>query len=180
MCFFITLVVQTGDVASVRALMESHGRTATAIDNPSMRKVLRDGERSFLTTIEQCDCASVLAARLGAVADDADAVLAKDIDRMRRKGWSEAKIARATKDRSKVKARPRRGHSDSLELWAAALASLQREMKLAYAGLCVGEYAGSPETGSSNISRREAARGVPLLETLSSIKQDELTIIHLR
>lgn len=180
MCYFITLVVPTCDAAGVRAVMEGHGRTATAIDNVSMRKVLREGERQYLTTVEQCDCSSVLAARLGAVAEDADAVLAKEVARMRRKGWSEAKIARATKDRSKVEARPGRGHSDSLELWAAALASLQREMKLPYAGLCVGAYANSPATETLNVSRREAARDVPLLETLSSIEQDELTIIRLR
>jgi hypothetical protein len=50
MCLFITLVAPTDAVEAVRAAMARHGRGADPIDNPSVRKVLREGERQYLTT----------------------------------------------------------------------------------------------------------------------------------
>jgi len=61
MCHFISLIVPTGDAAAVRTIMERHGRAAFPIDNPSVRKVLRDGEHQFITTRGHCDCGTVLA-----------------------------------------------------------------------------------------------------------------------
>ena len=98
MCHFITLIAPTDDVAAVRAMMERHGRAAEPIDNPSIRKVLRQGERQYLTTPGHCDCGTVLAPRKGS-AEAFEEKLAKEAARLKRKGWSQAKIARAVDQR---------------------------------------------------------------------------------
>jgi hypothetical protein len=123
MCYYITLVVPTQDADAVRTVMYQHGREATPIDNPAIRKVLRDDERQYLTTRGHCDCGTVLAHRYDTPEHFEDK-LDKEAVRMRRKGWSEAKIARAIDDQRKAGARPIGRGSDSLELWHATLQNL--------------------------------------------------------
>lgn len=175
MCHFITLITPTGNAALVRSVMERHGRRADPIDNPSIRKILTNGERQYLTTRGQCDCGTVLAPSTDTVEEQ----LAKDASRMRRRGWSETKIARALDGRRKGDVRPHGGGSDSIELWIAVLSDLSRELKLPYAGLLVKIYAGAIATETFSASRREVAKSTPWLEALSSMKHDEVTIFRL-
>lgn len=178
MCHFITLVAPTEDAAGIRADMERHGRAATPIDNPSVRKVLRDGEHQYLTTRGHCDCGTVLAPRHD-TPDAFEKKLAKEAARMRRKGWSEAKIARAIEDQRKAGARPDGGGADSIELWNEVLRDLGRELTLPYVGLMVRFYSGALATEAFSASRRDVPKEKPQNEALASIEHDEVTIFRL-
>jgi hypothetical protein len=177
MCHFITLIAPTDDAIAVRAVMEQHGRAAQPIDNPSVRKVLRDGERQYLTTRGHCDCGTALAPHHD-TQEAFEEKLVKEEARMRRKGWSDAKIARAIEDRRKADAKPSGGGSDSLELWNAALHDLKEQLKLPYAGLFVRFYSGAIATEAFNASRREVPKGVPWQDALASLEHDEVTILR--
>lgn len=96
---------------------------------------------------------------------------------MKRKGWSEAKIARAVEDRRRADGRPSGGGSDSLELWNSILHDLRAELKLPYAGLFVRFYAGAVATELFKASRREVPSGMPWQDALASLKHDEVTIL---
>ncbi len=157
--------------------MERHGRAADPIDNPSVRKVLREGERQFLTTYGHCDCGTVLAPRHDTLETFEDKRATEEA-RLRRKGWSEAKIGRAIKDRRKADARPGGGGPDSLELWNAALHDLREDLKLPYAGLFVRSYSGAIATETFSASRREVHEGLPWQNALVSLAQDEVTIFR--
>lgn len=172
MCHFITLIVATGDVAALTEIMAKHGRAAMPIDNPSIRKVLRDGECQYLTTRAHCDCGTVLSAHRD-TAEETDKTLADDEARMRRKGWSEAKIARAMDDRRKAEAKPKAAGPDSFDLWEAVLLDVQTGLKLPYAGLFVRSYSGAVDSELFKASRREVRGGGCALAT---IKEDEVTI----
>ena len=175
MCHYITLVVPTQDADAVRAVMHRHGRAATPIDNPAIRKVLRDDERQYLTTRGHCDCGTVLAPRYD-TPEHFEGKLAKEAVRMRRKGWSEAKIGRAIDDQRKAGAKPVGRGSDSLELWHAALQDLGNELQLPYVGLFVRFYSGAVDTEMFNAGRREVPKNVPWQDALASLEQDEVTI----
>jgi len=179
MCHFITLVAPTDDAAAVRTIMERHGRAARPIDNPSIRKVLVDGEHQYLTTQFHCDCGTTLAPRHD-LAEPIEEMLSKEAARMKRKGWSEAKIARAIEDRRRADARPRHGGSDpdSIELWNAALLELCEELTLPYAGLFVRFYSGEIATEAFSASRRDVPRNVPWLSALGTIEPDQVTIFR--
>lgn len=177
MCHFVTLIAPTDNAAAVRALMERHGRAADPIDNPSIRKALREGERQYLTTRGHCDCGTVLAPRHDTPEAFEDK-LAKEEARMRRKGWSDAKIARAIDDRRKADAKPSGGGADSLELWNAALHDLRDELKLPYVGLFVRFYSGAIATEAFSASRREVTKGMPWHDALASLEHDEVTIFR--
>lgn len=155
--------------------MERHGRAAKPIDNPSVRKVLREGEHQFLTTRGHCDCGTVLAPRYDSPEAFEDR-LAKEYSHMRRKGWSEAKVARALEDKRKANVKPDGGGSDSIELWNAVLHDLRTELSIPYTGLLVRQYSGGIATEAFAASRRETEKGVPWQETLASLEQDEVTI----
>ena len=66
MCYFITLVVQGADEASIAPVVTRHGRRATPISNRSVASILQPGDVQFLTTVGHCDCATVLIGRSAA------------------------------------------------------------------------------------------------------------------
>jgi hypothetical protein len=177
MCHFVTLIAPTDDAAAVRAIMDRHGRGAGPIDNPSIRKVLRDGDHQYLTTRGHCDCGTILSPRHPSPEAFEDE-LAKEGSRLKRKGWSQAKIARAIEDRRRADARPRGGGPDSIELWSALLIDLKEELKLPYVGLLVRAYSGAIETEVFAAKRRELPRGAGH-DALTSLREDEVTIFGL-
>jgi hypothetical protein len=178
MCHFITLVVPSDDIAALRAVMERHGRRAEPIDNPSIRKVLREGERQYLTTRGHCDCGTVLAPRHGSQ-DDFEEQLARQASRLSQKDWSEAKVARFLEDRRKADAKPDGGGCDSLEMWHAALGDLRRDLNLPHAGLFVRFYAGAIATEDFKATRRQVSRSTAWPDALGSMEHDEVTIFPL-
>ena len=95
---------------------------------------------------------------------------------MRRKGWSDAKVARAIEDRRKADARPDGGGADSIELWNAVLCDLREDLKLPYAGLLIRFYSGAIATEIFSASRSEAPKGMPRNKALASMERDEATI----
>eukprot|EP01038_Epipyxis_sp_PR26KG_P009872 gene9872-13280_t len=104
--------------------------------------------------------------------------LAKEAARMKRKGWSNTKIARALEDQRKADAKPIRGGLDSLELWSTILLDLRNELKLPYAGLFIRFYSGAIDTETFTASRREVLTGLSWQEALAALKEDEVTIFR--
>jgi hypothetical protein len=178
MCHFITLVVPTTDDAAVRALMARHGRAADPIQNPSVARVLEPGERQYLTTPGHCDCGTVLARRHERSSKDLADDLAKEAAKLKRKGWSEAKIARALDDRRKAADKPEGGGGDSLEQWAAIVGELHRELAAPRVGLMVHLYSGRVADEDFATSRRVLPAGRSLSESMGPLEPDELTIFE--
>jgi hypothetical protein len=160
MCEFITLIAPSDDAEALRRVMRRHGRMAQPIANASVARVLIPGERQYLTAAQGCDCGTVLIAR---EADDPEAALAHEAAKLARKGWSQARIARAMDNRRKVAAaRPPAAGPDTLELWRAVLADLRRDLRLPYAGLLVRSYRGDLASEAFEATRAEAAKVGPL------------------
>jgi hypothetical protein len=180
MCHFITLVVPTDDVAAVHAVLQRHGRAATLIENHSIRAVLRDGERQYLTMARACDCDCGTVLGAGRHTPEALAVEgARETARMKRKGWSDAKIARAIDAAGKAGARRSMRGPDSIALWDAVLRDLGGELKLPYAGLFVRDYSGGIEDGVFDATRREMAKGAARQDGLAAMDEDEVVIFPL-
>ena len=160
MCHFVTLIVPTDDADAVGAIMKRHGRAADPIDNPSIRKVLKVGERQFLTTSGHCDCGTVLAPRHETAASFEEK-LAKHAARLKRKGWSEAKIARTIEDRRRADARPDGGDCDSLEMWNAVLCDLREQLPASLMPPCSSDSTGVRSPPNSSARRAVRWRRTP-------------------
>lgn len=122
MCRFISAVLPShADVEAVAAIFRAHGRFFSPMRADSaIVASFAPGERLFGTTPGHCDCGTPLGS-----AHDASSARRDDPEietaRLRRKGWSEAKIARALEQRAEAKARPPRPRAEpeitSLRVW---------------------------------------------------------------
>jgi hypothetical protein len=178
MCHFVTLIVPVSDPDAVRSVMERHGRAAWPSDNPSLRSVLREGERQYLTTRGHCDCGTVLAAHRSSPEAQAEE-LARETARLKRKGWSDTKVARAIEDRRRAGARPGGNAVDSVDLWDTILEDLGSDLGLPYAGLFVRPYSGDVDTERFDATRREVSMTLPREEALGLMEEEEVTIFPL-
>lgn len=103
MCFFIFAVLpKDADAEAVKANFRAHGRICVEAGGLSdgLRAGLAPGERLFHTTPVHCDCGTPLGQAASPGRDPAKAAEAM-VARLRRKGWSEAKIARVRRSRSR-------------------------------------------------------------------------------
>lgn len=173
MCHYITLIVPTDDTAAVKAVMEAYGRTATPIDGRSVAKVLRPNERQYLTARNNCDCGTILA-RLRDSPDDESKLIA----RLKRKKWSDSKIARAIAESREAAERPRQSHVDSYDLWEKVLLELKTELKLPYIALFLRFYSGDIERDAFEATRRELSTNISILEGLSQLAENEVTVFR--
>jgi predicted alpha/beta-hydrolase family hydrolase len=173
MCHYVTLIAPTDDVAAVRRVMNRHGRAAELIENPSVAKVLRDGERQFLTTPGHCDCGTVLAGRREGA--DLEKSLAAEEAKLARRGWSAAKIERALGDRRRAAVRPAGGGGDSAELWANIIQDLRSELRLPGVGLLVHLYSGVVTDEVFDVSQMDAPVGRALVEIVAPLAADTVT-----
>jgi hypothetical protein len=173
MCHFVTLVAPTEDVAAVRAVMRDHGRDAQPVEGRSLARVLRPGERQYLTCRGGCDCGTVLATC--EPASEADE--AREAAKLARKGWSPARIDRVLAERRKAKARPTRG-SDSLESWTRAMNDLRRKLDLNHVGLFLHDYRGSVVDEAFEAVRVDAPIDLSPTEALAIMGEDRLMIFR--
>lgn len=113
MCTFITLIAACDDIDRINALLATldrrgHARRAERVDTPGLRPLLGPQEREYALIRGFCDCGTYLG-HARSVTSDRGAARETDIARYRRKGWSEARIARAMADKDRAAARaPRR------------------------------------------------------------------------
>ncbi len=159
--------------------MSQHGRRAERVTNPSVEAVLKDGESQYVTTNGHCDCGTVLGSvREGR--DTAEADFAKEVSRLKRKGWSDTKISRALGDRERANERSGDKGPDSFELWNAILTDFRDALNLPYVGLMVRMYSGNVESEVFEFTRHRVAKNIPMEKALGFIRPDEVTIFQIR
>lgn len=172
MCQYITLIVR-GEVAQVPSALRRHGRRATGINNPSVRRVLRDQEEQFLTTAGHCDCGTVLASAPARLPD-----YQLEAERLRERGWREARIERRLRERDKADERPEGEPTDSFRYWAGVLQDVIAAKGVTAAGLIVHRYLGSVADENFSLSRREIPLGDGLESELSQLRENELLLVR--
>ena len=102
MCIFITAIIpSTADLEKIRALSSNPLLSFSAYENISLKKAFPDSRIGRITTRE-CDCETVLgySNRDSNSANSSTSPDANEINRLRSKGWSEAKIQRALSEKS--------------------------------------------------------------------------------
>lgn len=172
MCHFITLIVPTGTEHALAGVMQVHGRVAIPVQNPSLATVLQADDRQFLTT-RNCDCGTALFRtdpRTERKTNDAKAAKPK------RKGWSDAKIARSQSNQSVSRAhketvgRP----LDSLEMWSDIISDVFGTLKAGRIGIHLHFYGGDIETELLAPSVRHVGKGAAILDALMTLTEDEV------
>jgi hypothetical protein len=168
MCDFINLVLPAqADIDTLRLVVEGHGRVLEPNPEPRVARELSAEERAYLTT-RICDCGTKLAARrVRSREHDED----REAARLRRDGWSEAKIRRWREQRSeaivrKTEARER-SRQDEVAMWIALIGELL-DAKVAHVGLLV-------HWATDGVQRGPVLpRGRLNVETLASLEKNVL------
>lgn len=175
MCHYITAVLPASANAEALApIMEKYGRQLRPQPNSSIEEQLRAGERYFFTTRGPCDCGTALGALVGAEKsiEQRKEAVEKEEQKLRRKGWSQAKLERWRTQKQGHRARPRR--SDEPTEWVALVNDILNSRHTSSFGLLLHWYNG-PLEGRIQLSARNVVKLVQVSpELLGRMQEDVL------
>ncbi|KRC35054.1 MULTISPECIES: hypothetical protein [unclassified Lysobacter] len=178
MCRFITATLPiAADIAALDAIARRHGRQLQPMANASIERQIGPGFRYFLTTLGHCDCGTPLGRRAPERSrrepDPAEAA-----QRLRRKGWSEAKIERA-----QAQQQAKRGAVDevdavaareALAVWVAFLGEVLAYGSNARIGLLLHDYDGALSADIALLDREAVPRQALSVDLLERMREDVL------
>jgi hypothetical protein len=182
MCHYITATLPArADFKAAEAIFKCHGFGFAENDNPNLSSQLEKGDRQFLTAGKYCDCGT----SLGSYRVDArPAVSKRELDQLRRKGWSEAKINRWLEEKAAASEKDRRGARPELagtdrELvrWFAMMDELFQSGAADRVGILLHDYSGSVASEKISLSATEThslAESTPLV--LGELAEDLLCV----
>lgn len=168
MCRFVTATLPVdADHAALEAIAQRHGRRLMPISNPSIDRQIGPELRHYLTTPGHCDCDVPLGRRPHERAKDPD----EAAQRLRRKGWSAAKIERALAQQQDRRAQR---VVESTAPWLAFIRDMLTQTKNTRLGLLLHYYSGALDADIV-LSARESVP-LPLLSEalLEGLRQDVL------
>ena len=112
-CHFITAALpKNADLSLSREIFHRHKLGFELIENPSVQETLAEGDHYILTTSGMCDCGTILGSEFREPlpsAEEMEKYARATVDKLRKKGWSEAKIQRWLNEAELNKEKERRG-----------------------------------------------------------------------
>ncbi len=174
MCHFIALTLPSQDLLSAakQAANRFH-RRLQPLNNPYLQSSLRPGEITVHPSGGNCDCGTAL----GLLARRAGKEVTDSTAQLRKKGWSDAKIQRWSRQRQSVSKRQSRTDEEAAfegcRLWSELIEHLIKETGSPSVGLLLHWYSGQLESEKIQIStRRSLALDDKLTDALSQIEED--------
>lgn len=171
MCRFVTATVPAeADFAALEAIAQRHGRRLQPMSNPSIERQIGPGLRYCLTTPGHCDCEEPLGRRRRArVADPAEAA-----QRLRRKGWSEAKIERALAQRQAARESGAGSKSRPSAPWRAFVVDMLSAAGAARFGLLLHYYHAGLDADIALAGCESLPLSALTIELLEDLREDVL------
>lgn len=170
MCQFLTAVLPAGaDLDRAARSLAPAGMTCRPLDNPNVVG-LEPGEIWALATAGHCDCGTPVGQGTGEQRSD---VTENDLRKLRRKGWSDAKIDRWLAEKEKVRSKVERSTPrGQLEPIVEALKSA------APLGLVLHTYRGRIDQERITIARRRVVHAPDLTtDDLHDLAEDTLLYV---
>lgn len=177
MCISITAVLPPeADVAALHALARTFGRNMMAIENQSVRRSLRIGERYCLTTTGHCDCHTALGHLARSDSARRHPSASKSRERARR-GWSPAKLERARAQSERVRQRESlaedRWRDADIENWREFVTAVHAA-GVPYIGLLLHMYHAPVQGDLVQLQGRIVVEREEIERTLRSMTEDTL------
>lgn len=175
MCHFVTAVLpESANREALTTIVDSYGRKLEPLANASIEAQLRPGERYFLTTHGACDCGTALGALIGeeaAIQKRKDAANSEEA-KLKKKGWSQSKIARWRAQKAEHFAKPT--HTQESTEWTQLLKDVLSSGYTESIGLLLHWYNGSL-SGQVEIKGRKVISAPQITpEMLGRIQEDVL------
>jgi hypothetical protein len=181
MCHFITATVpHNADLKQVRAVIATHKHGFQQLANPHLQPQLPPDDQYLGLTRKMCDCGTVL----GCLSQSEGKAVpeAREREKLRRKGWSPARIERwvAERERAGEKRARDRGQAQEQRMaeaqgWIDFLRALLSTKGVAHVGLLLHWYRSAPEDERFAIQWTEKIRvDEATAEGLMRIEEDVL------
>lgn len=150
MCHYITATLPAGvDPQVIAPIFQRHQRKLEALGNSIVLGQLPRGEQYFLTTGKFCDCGTALGSQLRRTVEHSPE---DEIPKLKRKGWSAAKIDRWLNDKRSARERQQLAREEQAQLdtpdaesWQALLQEVLDTTSTQHVGLLLHWYHGSVE-----------------------------------
>jgi hypothetical protein len=182
MCHFITATLpQTIERKSVRAIFKSHGLAFKVITNPHVQAQIDPEDLYILTTTGNCDCGTILGS-LSRGGEAGTGNYKTQIKKLRKQGWSEAKIQRWVSEKEQLQEKQERenailaaqGEAEASR-WLDFIRVLLTSGLTPRVGLLLHTYQGGIESERLEISQTAELQLAYLTpEFLMSIEEDVL------
>ena len=105
MCHFITSTLpSTANKDSLKPVFDKYRMAFQQLDNSSVLSQLKKGLSYFVATGKECDCGTPL----GGASQNRPGefrIESKELNRLKRKGWSQSKIERWVEEKKKTQAK---------------------------------------------------------------------------
>jgi hypothetical protein len=163
MCHYINIVLPTDvKLDRVKSLLTKHGLGCRPFQNNFILQQIPKGGQLVNTTANQCDCGSVIASASHPSSRD---ILPNDIERLKRKGWSETKIKNWIENKTKTNTQKER--DKERDQWTKFLEEAVMENKIGKVGLYIHWYDSTMEDEEIVFNSRERV-------SLTALKGDML------
>lgn len=175
MCHYVTATIpNSADSDAIAAVFEAHGLGFSLVENRHVQPQLHKGDRYVLTTRGSCDCGTPIGSRRTVGRDEPHA---RELAKLRKRGWSEAKIRRwleqkrETRERSERQAdAAARSRTPEAAEWVALLADVLGHA--ARVGLLLHWYRGGIDSERITLEREVVPRVELTAERLLSMRED--------
>ncbi|MBS1989233.1 MAG: hypothetical protein JSS83_01880 [Cyanobacteria bacterium SZAS LIN-3] len=163
MCIFITAVVPAEvDLKKSQALLQEHGMRFKSLENPHLQGQI-EGAQYLCATGAICECSTVLGSNTeGRAREDRKQEFQHEIEKLRRKGWSQQKIERSLADKTNAANRDidsaKAKHEAELTNWCNFIHAFLAQPGTPTLGLLLHMYSGGLATERIRIKRFEKLR----------------------
>lgn len=187
MCHFITgLIDRQTTLDDLNKVGHDNAIIFDKCDNDFVRAQLKTNEDYIVKRTKFCDCGTHLGLTARTSAPDTTRVEKREVDKLKRKGWSETKIQRWLTDREKTIEKDKvkydrivNGVHVDIENWIDYLNKIFTETKIQHFGLLLHWYKGGLESERIKLKDRIKVRLNELTpDTL--LKMDEDVIYEVR
>ena len=178
MCHFITATLPAKtDVKRAADIFARHKLRFETIENETVRKHLEVGDLYILTTTGHCDCGTVLGSQYREpepTSEQKEQFRKRDIEKLKKKGWSQSKIDRWIKEAELTEEKEKRSvelaHEYGVRFasdWVAFIQDILNSRVADRIGLLVHSYSGGlgariPIAGKKQVNLKELNENVLL------------------
>lgn len=174
MCHFITAVLPSSAAhGELDALARLHGRRFQPMSTPSIEAQIGPGERYFSTTVGHCDCGTPLGALARGGAPDWEA----QAQRLRKKGWSGAKVARSLAQK-KADFDASAAPEGDTRAWLDFIRAVLDSGMTSHLGLLLHMYSGSLDAPIELAGRETVRTNALTVELLGHMREDVLYVFQ--
>jgi hypothetical protein len=185
MCHFITAICSSKTkLTDINSVGETYGLKFEDCDNEHIAKQISKTEKYLFKTSKMCDCGTSLG-EANSKNDKTDRIQKTEIDKLKKKGWTETKITRYLVDKkkyedklSKQKDEILNKKSNELDNYINFIQELFKKTETEVFGLLLHWYSRGPENENIRLTDRKniSSKSLTILD-LKTLEEDKLLCV---